>query len=514
MGAEVNAKSFTREQRTRYRERLMVNLETFARYLGSGQFDPVRRIGLEIELNLANPDFSPALRNTEVLEAIADPAFQTEIGAFNIEFNHDAVQIEGRGLLDLEESLRRELDQAVARAQDVDVNILLVGILPTLNQDVLHSKNWMSPGKRYAALNTSVLQARGEDVLIDIVGQERLSFYVANIAPEAACTSVQLHLQVSPEEFAPAWNAAQVIAAPQVALAANSPMFMERVLWHESRIEVFKQSIDTRPPEMRNQGVRPRVWFGEKWITSILDLFEENVRYFPALLPELSRKRAETTSSGAPTLPELRLHNGTVYRWNRPIFDPGKDLPNLRIENRLLPAGPTVVDTVANAAFFFGLMRALRTADRPLWSRMSFQTATDNFLECARHGLEAHVYWPGLGEIPVTELIIRHLLPLTAEGLKDLGVDQAIADRYLKILKERAYSEQNGAKWQIETLRRLESGSTSSGAASLGSTSSNAANSGGSKSPGLDRKAAIAEMTRLYNENMLSSQPVHTWPLI
>ncbi|WP_271394919.1 glutamate-cysteine ligase family protein [Neomicrococcus lactis] len=488
MGAEVNAKSFTREQRTRYRERLMVNLETFARYLGSGAFDPVRRIGLEIELNLANPDFTPALRNTEVLEAIADPAFQTEIGAFNIEFNHDAVQIEGRGLLNLEESLRHELDHAVAAAKDVDVNILLVGILPTLDQDFIHSKNWISPGKRYAALNTSVLQARGEDVLIDIVGQERLSFYVANIAPEAACTSVQLHLQVSPEEFAPVWNSAQVIAGAQVALAANSPMFMERVLWHESRIEVFKQSIDTRPPEMRNQGVRPRVWFGERWITSILDLFEENVRYFPALLPELSRKRSETTASGAPQLHELRLHNGTVYRWNRPIYDPGGDLPNLRLENRLLPAGPTVVDTVANAAFFFGLMRALRTADRPLWSRMSFQTATDNFLDCARYGLEANVYWPGLGEIPVTELIIRHLLPLAAEGLEDLGVDKAVADRYLKILYERAHTEQNGAAWQIETLRVLEE-------------------------RGLDRKAAIAEMTRLYNENMLGSQPVHTWKI-
>ncbi|APF40570.1 glutamate-cysteine ligase family protein [Neomicrococcus aestuarii] len=488
MGAEVNAKSFSREQRTRYRERLMVNLETFARYLGSGEFDPVRRIGLEIELNLANPDFSPALRNTEVLEAIADPAFQTEIGAFNIEFNHDAVQIQGRGLLALEESLRTELDRAVSRAQDVDVNIMLVGILPTLDQDYVHSKNWISPGKRYAALNTSVLQARGEDVLIDIVGQERLSFYAANIAPEAACTSVQLHLQVSPEEFAPVWNSAQAIAGAQVALAANSPLFMERVLWHESRIEVFKQSIDTRPPEMRNQGVRPRVWFGERWITSILDLFEENVRYFPALLPELSRRRAETTASGAPTLHELRLHNGTVYRWNRPIYDPGADLPNLRLENRLLPAGPTVVDTVANAAFFFGLMRALRTSSRPVWSRMSFQTATDNFLDCARYGLEANVYWPGLGEIPVTELIIRHLLPLAAEGLSDLGVDQAVADRYLDILYARASSEQTGAAWQIATLERLEAG-------------------------GLDRKAAIAEMTRLYNENMLTSQPVHTWKI-
>ncbi|WP_372698095.1 glutamate--cysteine ligase [Arthrobacter sp. JSM 101049] len=488
MGAEVSKKTFTRAQRTTYRERLNQNLEAFEAFLAEGHFASSGTIGLELELNLANGDFTPAMRNAAVLESIADEAFQTEIGAFNIELNHPALQVAGRGLRELEESLRDQLNRADARADEAGVDLLMTGILPTLRREQLQDEQWMSAGKRYAALNTSVLQARGEDVLIDISGREHLRFYAPTIAPEAACTSVQLHVQLSPDEFAPAWNAAQIIAGPQLALAANSPVFLEKVLWHETRIELFQQSIDTRAPEMRAQGVRPRVWFGERWITSIFDLFEENVRYFPALLPELAKRGPEKTRAGAPQLHELRLHNGTVYRWNRPIYDPGRELPHLRLENRLLPGGPSVLDTVANAAFFFGLVRRLRTAQRPLWSRMAFGTAAENFMACARNGLHATVYWPGVGEIPVSELIVRHLLPLAAEGLADVGVDDAVAARYLDVLRERAGTEQNGALWQIAALDRLES-------------------------HGLDRRHALQEMTRLYWEHMHRSGPVHEWPL-
>ena len=488
MGEEVKARTFTREQRTLYRQRLLENLDRFARYLPTASFSDNARVGLELELNLANQDFSPALRNAAVLEEIADPAFQTEMGAFNIELNHPALYIAGPGLRELEDSLRTQLNRADQRAAAAGADILMVGIMPTLQRGLVEGSDWLSSGQRYAALNTSVLQARGEDVLLDLTGVEGLSFYAKNIAPEAACTSVQLHLEVCPEDFAPAWNAAQMIAAPQVALGANSPIFMEHVLWHETRIELFKQAIDTRPPEMRNQGVRPRVWFGERWITSIFDLFEENVRYFPALLPELSEGSSELTTHGAPLLPELRLHNGTVYRWNRPIYDPGQEFPNLRLENRILPAGPTVLDVVANAAFYYGLIHRLRTADRPIWTRVAFKTAADNFLACARKGLEATVYWPGIGEIPVSELLVRHLIPAAAEGLRDLKVDSNLIDRYMDVVHERASREQNGAAWQIEVLRQLEAG-------------------------GLDRSEALREMTRRYWENMHSNRPVHEWSI-
>ncbi|WP_066298732.1 glutamate--cysteine ligase [Arthrobacter luteolus] len=488
MGAEVSSKSFSREQRTRYRARLLENLDRFAGFLGTAEFADSASIGVELELNLTNDDFTPALRNASVLEQIADPAFQTEMGAFNIEMNHPALSIRAAGLQELEASLRRQLNRADELAAKAEANILMVGILPTLTPAVLDGDAWISSGARYAALNTSVLQARGEDVYLSLTGVETLSRYAANIAPEAACTSLQLHLEVSPSDFAPAWNAAQLIAGPQVALAANSPVFMERILWQETRIELFKQAIDTRPPEMRNQGVRPRVWFGERWITSMFDLFEENVRYFPALLPEVSAAGSGSTQSGAPLLPELRLHNGTVYRWNRPIYDPGTETPNLRLENRTLPAGPTVLDVTANAAFFYGLVHTLRTADRPLWTRMAFKTATDNFLACSRLGLDASVYWPGIGDIPVAELVVRHLVPMAADGLRELGVDEACIARYLGVIGERARSEQNGASWQIAVLGKLEAA-------------------------GFGRTAALSEMTRRYWHHMHSNEPVHLWPL-
>jgi hypothetical protein len=281
-----------------------------------------------------------------------------------------------------------------------------------------------------------------------------------------------------------------LLAAPQVALGANSPYFFGRELWRETRIELFKQATDTRPDELRNQGVRPRVWFGERWITSIFDLFEENVRYFPSLLPELSDEDpvAELDAGRAPVLQELRLHNGTVYRWNRPVYAVVDGVPHVRVENRVLPAGPTVVDTVANAAFFHGALRTLMTGDRPLWSKMSFTTAEENFFVCAREGLDAGIYWPGLGETGVEELVLRRLLPMAHQGLESAGVPAADRDRYLGIIEERAKTGRNGASWQVAAVRSLEEA-------------------------GATRSGALTTMLRLYSEGMHANEPVHTWPI-
>ncbi|MFB9074939.1 hypothetical protein ACFFX0_28635 [Citricoccus parietis] len=304
---------------------------------------------------------------------------------------------------------------------------------------------------------------------------------------------------MSREQFGPVWNAAQAIAGPQVALAANSPLFLGSLLWAESRIPVFQQAADTRGPELARQGVRPRVWFGERWIEGIEDLFEENIAFFPALLPEMSGETG-TTAAGAPKLAELLLHNGTVYRWNRPIYDPGKDekrhdagtspaLPaNLRVENRLLPAGPTVVDMVANAAFFFGLVKYLVSTEENPWQRMSFAVARTNFYECARHGLNASVYWPGYGDVPVTELLDRHLLPAARHGLELLEVEDDVADHYLAVLTGRTRTGQNGATWMTRSLGRYEES-------------------------GLARGTALARMVAEYGKHMRGGNPVHTWPL-
>ena len=276
--------------------------------------------------------------------------------------------------------------------------------------------------------------------------------------PEAACTSTQVHLQVSPDDFAGYWNAAQAIAGVQVAVGANSPFLFGKHLVAESRIPLFEQATDTRAEELKTQGVRPRVWFGERWITSIFDLFEENSRYFRALLPISTDEDpvAVLDAGGVPKLDELRLHNGTVYRWNRPVYDTHDGAPHLRVENRVLPAGPTVVDTMANAAFFAGLVRALAAQDRPVWTQMCFAAATDNFTPASGGGLEAEVYWPGVGQCPVSELVVRRLLPLAADGLRRWEVEESEITRLLGIVEQRCLTRRNGATWQMRQVASRE----------------------------------------------------------
>ena len=314
MGEEVKQTDFSRAHRREYRRKVQLCLDVFETMLAQSSFEFDRPLtGMEIECNLVDGEYQPAMSNQEVLASIADPAYQTELGAYNIEFNVPPGPLPGRAALELEADVRASLNAAEAKANSSGAHIVMIGILPTLMPEHL-SGRWMSESTRYQALNDSIFTARGEDILIDIAGPERLSLQTESIAPESACTSMQLHLQVSPAEFARNWNAAQVLAGPQLALGANSPYFFGHALWAETRIELFAQATDTRPDELKRQGVRPRVWFGERWITSIFDLFEENVRYFPSLLPELSeedpRQRAGRGPHPAPrrTAPAQRHH--------------------------------------------------------------------------------------------------------------------------------------------------------------------------------------------------------------
>ena len=488
MGEEVKHTSYSRAHRQQYRQKVQLCLDVFERMLAESSFEFDHPLtGMEIECNLVDADYQPAMSNQEVLAAIADPAYQTELGAYNIEFNVPPRPLPGRRALVLEGEVRESLNAAETKAATDGAHIVMIGILPTLMPEHL-AGSWMSPSMRYQALNDSIFTARGEDILIDIAGAERLSVYAESIAPESACTSMQLHLQVSPADFANNWNAAQVIAAPQLAMGANSPYFFGHHLWAETRIELFAQATDTRPDELKAQGVRPRVWFGERWITSIFDLFEENVRYFPSLLPEMSDEdpAAELDAGRTPALSELRLHNGTVYRWNRPVYDVVKGRPHVRVENRVLPAGPTVVDMMANSAFYYGLLRSISEEDRPLWTKMSFAAAHANFVEAAKHGMAARLYWPGLGEVTPDELVLRQLLPMAEEGLRRWKVAADVRDRYLGIIEGRAKTGRNGAVWQVDTVQTLQA-------------------------RGMDRTKALAEMLRQYCDLMHSNEPVHTW---
>ncbi len=454
MGEEVELQQFTPQDRTRHREKVRRCLDVFARMLREAAFDTDDPMtGLEVELNLVDELGDPALRNAEALEAIADPDFQTELGQFNIEINVPPALLREGGLETFEANLRRSLNDAEAKSAEVGAHLVMIGVLPTLDEGHmgLHS---ISANPRYKLLSEQILGARGEDLTISIGGTERLDTTSDSIVPEAACTSTQLHVQTSPDQFAEYWNASQAISAIQLAVGANSPYLLGKELWRETRIPLFEQATDTRSEELKAQGVRPRVWFGERWITSVFDLFEENVRFFSALLPvtDDDDPLADLEAGRTPALPELRLHNGTIYRWNRPVYDINDGVPHLRVENRVLAAGPTVADTMANAAFYFGLVRALAESERPLWSQMSFSAAEENFHVAAQHGIDAQVYWPGVGQVRATELVLRRLLPLAHDGLASWGVESATADRLLGIIEQRCLLGTNGAEWFVQRV--------------------------------------------------------------
>ncbi|GAA3432498.1 glutamate-cysteine ligase family protein [Kutzneria kofuensis] len=497
MGKDVSDRTFTREDRQRYREKVQRCLDALARMLTDDVFSfPQQQMGLEIELNLVDEKLRPAMANSEVLEKIDDPSFTTELSQHNLEINVPPRPLAGNEAVDLEQELRRTFDNADTKAKDAGAAIVLIGVLPTLRREHFDPR-WLTSNRRYTVLNDEIFAARGEEMVLHMEGSpmpggepERLRSYAESILPEAACTSVQLHLQVQPDHFAAHWNAAQCLAGVQVALAANSPFLLGKALWHETRIPLFQQATDTRPQELQNQGVRPRVWFGERWITSIFDLFEENVRYFQGLLPVIDDEDpiAELAAGRAPRLSELMLHNGTVWRWNRPVYDLVDGVPHLRVENRVLPAGPTIVDVLANAAFFYGAQRALATQERPLWTQMSFQAAEENLYSGARHGMGAQLYWPGIGWVPPDELVLRRLLPMAHEGLRELGVSDAARERYLGIIEQRCVARRTGSSWQRETVAQLEQ-------------------------RGADREAALVGMLRRYVDLMHAGNPVHTWPV-
>ncbi|HEX5742228.1 MAG TPA: glutamate--cysteine ligase [Pilimelia sp.] len=490
MGRDVNRRSFTRADRAQYRQKVRQCLDVFALMLDEFQFDADRpTTGLEIELNLVDPHAEPAMRNDEILDHLDDPSFQTELGRFNIELNAEPRLIEGSGFEAYDKELSESLARAAERARHADSRIVLVGILPTLTTRHTVRDN-ISTNDRYHVLNEEILDTRGEDIPLDIRGVEELRASADSIAPEAACTSVQFHLQVAPDRFADYWNAAQAIAAIQVAIGANSPYLYGRRLWAETRIALFEQATDTRADELKAQGVRPRVWFGERWITSIFDLFEENVRYFTPLLPICDDEDplAVLRGGGVPKLSELTLHNGTVYRWNRPVYDIMNGRPHLRVENRVLPAGPTVPDMLANAAFYFGLTRYLAEQDRPVWTRLPFSTAEENFHAAARRGLAATVRWPRHGEVPVVQLVLDEMLAQAAEGLDRYGVDRGVRDRLLGTIEGRCRAGRNGAVWQTEMVASGER-------------------------RGLDRDAALRSMVQRYSELQRTDTPVHLWPV-
>ncbi len=418
----------------------------------------IRRIGAEQEMFLVDQANRPALSAMQILDLTDDPRFTHELGLFNLEANLSPLQLGGDCLRQLERETVEVMGIARETAARVGSRIALVGILPTLTTDHL-SLDAMVPKARYFALNEALLRLRGSHFQISIKGIDQLSLNHDNLMLEACNTSFQVHFQVDAEEFAHLYNIAQVVTGPLLAACVNSPILLGKRLWHESRIAVFEHSIDARSQAHAARGHKPRVHFGDQWVEeSVIDIFKEDIARFRVILTtEFEKDPIGMVARGEiPKLNALRLHNGTVYRWNRACYgisENGK--PHLRIENRVIPSGPTVLDEVANAAFFFGMMAKLSRSVTDIREHFSFADVKANFTTAAREGLRAQQVWFDDEQMTAQDLILDKLIPLAREGLEEAGIDESDIERYLGVVQTRVERRRTGARWQLESLEKM-----------------------------------------------------------
>ncbi|HEX6201071.1 MAG TPA: glutamate-cysteine ligase family protein, partial [Thermoanaerobaculia bacterium] len=441
-----------------FTQKLLTDLEVLARMIDEGRFEnDVRRIGAEQEMFLVDREGRPAPMAERVLATLADPHFVHELALFNLECNLDPLVLESDCLSRFEHQLRGLLAKARAAAAEHGCRIVLTGILPTAEASDLVLEN-ITPNPRYHALNEAILRLRRGPFDIRVKGFDELIMRAESVMFESCNASFQVHFQVRPEEFARLYNVAQAVAAPVLAAAVNSPLLFGKRLWRETRIALFQQSIDTRRPTAHVREQSPRVSFGRRWIDdSILEILREDVSRLRVLVSMAidEDSEAELEAGCTPRLRALTLYNSTVYRWNRPCYGISDGKPHLRIENRILPSGPTPADEIANAAFWFGLMRGMTAEHGDISRAMSFETAEENFIAAARLGLQAQFTWPGRPSVPAAELILHDLLPLARKGLDELGIDSSDADRYLGILQERVERHQTGSQWILDSLTHL-----------------------------------------------------------
>jgi CBS domain-containing protein len=422
----------------------------------------VHRIGAEQEMFLIDRAHKPATRALEILEVIDDPRFTHELGLFNLEANLAPLDLGGDCLSRLEAEAQEIYRHARETAARFDCDIALVGILPTLTKANLGLES-MVPTPRYHALNDAICALRGKDFEFTINGIDQLSMKHNNVMLEACNTSFQVHFQVSPEKFAKNYNIAQTITAPLLAAAVNSPVLLGKRLWHETRIAVFEHSIDTRSKAFQERGLKPRVHFGDRWLEeSVTEIFKEDIARFRIVLTtDTEEDPLGMIEEGVmPSLNALRLHNGTVYRWNRPCYGVHDNVAHLRIENRVIPSGPTVLDEIANAAFFYGMMAGMTEQVEDIRKLLSFGEVKSNFLAAAREGIRAQMNWFNDTHLPAQTLILEQLLPLAREGLQQEGIDADDIDRYLGVLQERVATRRTGARWALESLETMNDAGT------------------------------------------------------
>lgn len=443
-----------------FTQALLRDVHALKRMLETGSIETgIRRIGLEQEMFLVDEMFRPAPVAVEALECITDPRITSEIGRFNLECNTDPLLFGGDCLSRMEGELNSLLNTVSEATTTLGARPVLTGILPTLRKSDLTLDN-MVPAKRYHALNDALTRLRGGPYVLSIKGTDELRLTHDSVMLEACNASFQIHFQVGPEEFARMYNIALAATAPVLAAAVNSPLMLGRRLWHETRIAVFQQSVDTRQTMPEDREVAPRVSFGRDWVhDSVLEIFQEDISRFKVILGrEIDEDPFAAMEAGrAPALKALQLFNSTVYRWNRACYGVGPDgAAHLRIENRVLPAGPTVLDEVSNAAFWFGLVSSLVNEGSDIREKISFDVVRTNFVAAARHGLDAQLEWMNGETYTAQDLICGQLIPLAEIGLEAGGIDRADIDRYLGTIRERVQLRRTGARWLLGSLASMD----------------------------------------------------------
>lgn len=493
MGAEKVKLIETREERQRNSKQLLNDLKAMQYMLDNKMFESgIRCMGAEQELCFIDPLHRPAPVLMEVLGRLDDPHFTTEFARFNMEINLDPQSFTKSAFSVLEKNLLSFLQTGNEAAAKEQARILLTGILPTIRFRDIKLDN-LTPLKRYRALAEKLHELRGGHFDFFIEGPDSLVLNDGLALWEGSNTSFQVHYQVDPEDFAPVYNWSMAITAPLMAASTNSPFLLGKRLWRETRIALFQQSVDTRSQSELYRDRTPRVCFGTGWVKdSILEVYKDDIARHPALLASTREENAmKVLEEGKiPQLYALSVFNGTVYKWNRPCFGMGGNKPHIRIEQRVLPAGPTVKDEVANAAFWLGMMNGLPERYRDLSSKMDFDYAKENFFKAARHGLGSYFMWHD-GEshkrLTATELILDELLPIARSGLEKAKIDQQDIDLYLGIIEKRVESGRTGSQWQLTSFNKMKDMVT--------------------------KDEALVAVTGSMYKQQIKNKPVHEWEL-
>ncbi len=419
----------------------------------------IQRIGAEQELCIIDKNWKPSPMNIEILDKINNKFITNELARFNLEINLEPKVFEGNCLSALEDEIYRQLDLVQKTASGFGVDIILTGILPSIRKFDIEMGN-ITPIERYIALMQALSQLRGNYYDLKIRGIDELNIKLDSALIEAANTGFQVHLQVTPDEFVDKYNLAQAIAGPALSCAVNSPILFGKRLWHETRIALFQQSTDTRKTSEHIRDRQPRVMFGNQWLKgSITDIYKEDILKFRVILgANFERESLEMVENGeVPKLKALTVHNSTIYRWNRACYgisDNGK--PHLRIENRIFPSGPSVIDELGNTAFWLGLMNGFDDIYPDITKVMNFSDAKNNFFVAAQIGLRANFHWIHGKAISAAKLIKKELLPIAKSGLEKAKVNKEDIQKYLEIIETRVEEKTTGTSWMLNSFSNLE----------------------------------------------------------